>query len=212
MLDVNIPKIGEHMLSKKGKEHNLIVNKQSFLSPLQKKILLFFAVTRPQTIREAVTEMKGNYRSSWEAFKELKKKNLIEPIRQKFYRGRIFPRFWLTERGVILALSKKTNPEILLRKTQEIYPENRNLQFLIETIPLLGENAYHMLYLSVVTNGEIKERDLIPIFAMQRKLSKEENKKFKSILKRYPERYNQTKDAIKRASQNLKDLSDMFGV
>ena len=197
------------MLKKKGKEH---ISKQQFLTPLQKKILLFLTINDPHDINETVKAVEGNYRSIWAVFKELKKKDLIKEINLKEYRGRKYPRYWATEMGIIFALSERVEPEILLKKTREIYPENRNLQFLIETIPILGKSALNMLYLSVETGGKIEEGDLISIFASQRKLSPKKIKKYNSVAKRYPERYKQTQDYIIETKKNLKDLSDLFDV
>ena len=66
----------------------------------------------------------------------------IEKIKEKAYRGRQYPRFWLTENGILLAMSERIKPEILLRKTQEIYPKNRKLQFIIEAIPFLPRVSF----------------------------------------------------------------------
>jgi len=197
------------MLKKQNKEH--ILNKQ-FLTPLQKKILLFLAVHDPMNIKELDDAIEGNYRSTWAVFQELKRKNLIEEITVKHYRGRDIPRFWLSEMGVIFVLSARIKPKVILKKTREIYPENRNLQFLIETVPILGKNGLNMLYLSVVTNCRFEESDLISIFASQSKLSNKKIKKYNSIAKKYPERYKQTQDYIIETKKNLKDLSDLFEV
>jgi len=141
---------------------------------------------------------------------EIEKKNLIKAIGLKVYRGREYPRFWVTENGIVLAMSERAKPEILLRKTRELYSENRELQFLIEVVPILGESAYNMLYLAVVTDGKIDQGDLISIFAAQGKLTDEEIRQYHLILKKYPERYKQHADYIKRVSKNLKDLPDIF--
>jgi hypothetical protein len=200
------------MIEKKEKEHMLMINKNEFLTPLQKKLLLSLAVSKPQTKNEAVRAIGGNYRSGWDALRELEKKNLIKAVSHKLYRGRVYPRYWVTENGILLALSEKTKPGILLRRTQEIYPENRNLQFLIEAIPILGESAFNMVRLAVKTSGKIDKNDLISIFAAQKKLDDEELRRYNSILKKYPERYKQHVDYIKRVRKNLKDLSEMFDV
>jgi hypothetical protein len=200
------------MIEKKEKEHMLMINKNEFLTPLQKKLLLSLAVSKPQTKNEAVRAIGGNYRSGWDALRELEKKNLIKAVSHKLYRGRVYPRYWVTENGILLALSEKTKPGILLRRTQEIYPENRNLQFLIEAIPILGESAFNMVRLAVKTSGKIDQNDLISIFAAQKKLDDEELRRYNSILKKYPERYKQHVDYIKRVRKNLKDLSEMFDV
>ena len=197
-------------MKKKDKEHKLTINKREFLTPLQKKILLFLAINYPHTINETVKATRGNYRSSWDAFKELEKKKLIAPVDQKVYRGREYPRYWVTENGILLALSERVNPEILLKKTQEIYPEKKDLQFLIEMIPILGETAYDMTYLSVITNGKVDQSDLIRMFTLQDKLSLKLIKKYNSILKKYPKRYKQQVDFVKQVSKNVQELLEMY--
>ena len=209
---MNIIKRREHMLKSKGKEHILNINKQKFLSPLQRKILLFLAVNYPADINETVKAIKGNYRSSWDAFKELEKKNLIKPVKSKRYRGRDYDQFWLSANGILIAMSEKVKSKILLRKAQDIYPEKRGLHFLIEVIPVLGESAFDMLFLAVVNKGKFDDSDLISIFASQKKLSNKEIRKYHSILERYPELHQQHVDYIKKASKNLKDLSELFKI
>jgi hypothetical protein len=198
------------MMTKEAEEHKLTINPQDFLTALQRKILLFLAVDYPRTMNSTVRAMSGNYRSSWDAFKELEEKKLIKPVSIKFYKGRKYPQFWATENGILIAMSEGADPKILLRRTQAIYPDNKELQFLVETIPILGESAYNMLYLAVITNGKIEESDLISVFAAQKKLTEEEKRRYNEILKRYPERHKQHADFIKRARKNLKELSDML--
>jgi len=198
------------MIEKKAKEHKLIHNRQEFLTPLQEKILLFLASNYPMTKNETTRGISGNYRSSWDALKELEKKKLIQAVSQKVYRGREYPRYWVTENGILLALSNRLKPETLLRKTKEIYPEKKNLHFLIEIVPILGESAYDMLSLAVVTNGKFEKSDIIQIYASQGKLNDEEIKKYNSILKNYPEIYKHHVDFMKQASKNLKDLLKMY--
>jgi hypothetical protein len=207
---MNITNWGEHMMKNKEKEHKLPNSTQGFITPLQKKILFFLALNQPQTINETVKAISGNYRSSWDAFKELEKKNLINPIDKKYYRGRYYDRFWVTESGVLYALGEKAKSEVLLRRTQEIYPEKKDLQFLIEIIPILGESAHNIVRLEVITNGKVDQNDLISIFATQKKLGAEEMREYSSILRKYPERYKQHVDYIKKASKQLIDLSKML--
>ena len=210
MLCMNITKGGEHMIKKKKKEHNLPTKKPEFLTPLQKKILLFLASNYPMTKNETKKGISGNYRSTWDAFKELEKKGLIQEVSQKNYKGREYPRYWASESGILLAYSERATPDVLLRKTQEIYPEKKDLQFLIEMLPLLGESTYDMAYLSVVTNGKISQTDLTHMFSLQEKLSEKTIKKYNEVLKKYPERYQQQVDFIKQAQKNLKDLLAMY--
>jgi hypothetical protein len=186
--------------------------KRHSFPPLQKRIILHLAQSEPQTINETKESISGHYKSSWNAFNVLKKKGLIKHTTSKNYRGKQYPRFWLTELGIFLALYEGAKPEVLLKTTLEIYPENKNLQFLIEAVPILGKNAFHVLYLTVLTKGEIKQKDITSIFAtqMQEKLTPKKIKQFITILKKYPEPYQQCVDYINQIRKNLGELSDLL--
>ena len=191
-----------------GTEHTL--NTNHFITPLQKKILLFLAVDRPLTINETVKSIKGNYRSSWDAFKELELKKLVKNVGFKTYRNVEYPRYWLTENGVFFAISEKVDSSILFRRVQEIYPEKKELQFLIEVIPILGGNIYDLIKLEVITNGKFDQNYLISIFASNKKLTDDEIKRYNSVLVKHPELYKQHKEYINKTQKNLKNLSDML--
>jgi len=156
--------------------------------------------------------ISGHYKSSWIAFNVLKKKGLIKNVTSKNYRGRQYPCFWLTDLGIFLALHEGAKQEVLLRTTLEIYPENKNLQFIIEAVPILGKNAFDALYLAVLTKGVIKQRDLTSIFAaqMQKKLTPKQLRQFMMVLKKYTEPYQQYADYINQIRKNLRELSDLL--
>jgi hypothetical protein len=172
---------------------------------LQERIILYLAQSRPQTINEIVKGIKGQYKSSWLAFNALKKKGLIETISSKDYHGRQYPCFWLSELGTFLAISEGAKSEALLKATLEIYPNNKNLHFLVEAVPVLGEYAREVLYLVAMTRGAIEQTDLTSIFAAQtiNKLAPQQIKEFVAILKRYPEQRQQIR-------KSLRELSDLI--
>jgi DNA-binding PadR family transcriptional regulator len=178
---------------------------------LQKRIILHLAQNKPQTIYKIAQEIsktkKGipkNYKSSWTAFKALKKKGLIKHITSSKYHGRRYPCFWLTELGVFLALHERAKPEVLLKTTREIYPKNEDLHFLIKGVPILGKHVLDVLYLAVLKRGKINQTDLTTIFAAQMldKFTPEQITKFIATLKEYPKIHQQT-------SKNLTKLSDL---
>ena len=117
-----------------------------------------------------------NYKSLWITFQTLEEKGLIKNTTSKTYRNRQFPCFWLTDLGVLLALHEGTKPEVLLKTTREIYPENKDLHFLIEAAPILGKQALDVLYLAALNRGEINQTDLISIFAAQMQENSPQNK------------------------------------
>ena len=193
-----------HISSKKSKT--------SSFPPLQKRIILHLAQNKPKTINETAKEIsktkKGipkNYKSVWIAFQTLEEKGLIKKTTTKIYRNRQFPCFWLTDLSVLLALHEGTKPEVLLKTTREIYPENKDLHFLIEAVPILGKHALDVLYLAAVNRGEINQTDLISIFAaqVQDKLTPKQITQFIAVLKKYPERHQQTR-------KNLRELANLL--
>lgn len=186
-------------------------SKGNSFPPLQKRIILYLAQSGPQTINETTKGISGHYKSTWTAFNALKKKGLIKNVTSKNYRGRQYPRFWVTELGIFLALHEGAKPEVLLGTTLKIYPKDKNLQCLIEAVPILGKNAFNVLYLAVLNKGVIKQRDLTSIFAaqMQEKFTPKQVRQFIAVLKKYPEPYRQYTDAINQIRKNLRELSDL---
>jgi len=87
----------------KLKHHNL--------PKLQKRIVLCLANQGPMIIRETNTRIKGEYTSTNRAFHELENKEMITKVNSMSYRGRRFPKYWLTTRGSAFALLNNVNPE-----------------------------------------------------------------------------------------------------
>jgi hypothetical protein len=179
--------------------------KEHSFPPLQKRIILYLAQSEPQTINQTRKGISGHYKSSWTAFKSLKRKGLIKETTSRNYRGRQYPCSWLTDLGVLFAIHEGAKPEVLLKTTREIYPENKDLHFLIEAVPILGKHALDVLYLAVLNRGVINQTDLIAIFAgqLQNKLNPKQITQFIEVLKKYPERHQQTR-------KNLRELSDLL--
>ena len=193
--------------------------KSNILPPLQKRIILYLAKHESKTINainSGINPTARNkshyYKSTWTAFKALKGKGMTKEVTLIKYRGNEYPCFWLTELGIFLALHEGAKQEVLLRTTLEIYPENKNLQFIIEAVPILGKHAFKILYLAVLTKGEIEQRDITSLFAtqMQEKLTPKQVKQFITILKKYPEPYQQCVDYVNQIHKNLKELSDLL--
>jgi hypothetical protein len=156
--------------------------------------------------------ISGHYKSSWIAFNVLKKKGLIKDVTSKDYRGRHYPCFWLTERGIFIVLGEGAKSGTLLSRTLEIYPENEDLQFLIEAVPILGRNFFDVLYLAVLNKGPIKQTDatLYLLAQMMRELTREELRQFIIVLKKYPQTHQRWRDYAKQACKILTELSDML--
>ena len=64
------------MSEESGKEPISFGLEKDILPPLQKRIVIHLANTKPRTINETVKAMKGQYKSQWTAFNSLKEKYL----------------------------------------------------------------------------------------------------------------------------------------
>lgn len=186
--------------------------KRNSFPPLQRRIILNLAQNKPQTINETRKGISGHYKSSWIAFNVLKKKGLIKDVTSKDYRGRHYPRFWLTELGIFLALSEGAEPKTLLMRTREVYPEDTGLQFLIETAPILGKNAFDVLYLAALTNGQIEQTDIDSILAkqMRTKFTPEVITQFITVARKYPQQYQKIVDSVNQTQEKISQLSHLL--
>ena len=192
----------QHILTQESKANSF--------PPLQKTIILYLAQSKPQTINEIKKGIKGHYKSTHTSFKALEKKGLVKSITSKLYRGREYPRFWLTELGIFIALIRGAKTEALLKTTSQIYPESKNSQFLIEAVPILGKNAFDVLHLAVSNKGVIEQRHLSLIFANQKELTPKQRTQFIKVLKKHPELYQQCVTTVNQIHKNLKELSDLL--
>ena len=122
-------------------------NSGDILPPLQKRIVLTLAKNEPQTINELVKAMKGSYKSYWIALNSLKEKLMVQTVSSKLYRNREYPQFWVSPAGVLLALFEGESPKNLLEKSLMIYPNDTNLQAILELSPILGTEAFKLQYL-----------------------------------------------------------------
>ena len=201
------------MSKDKGKEPiSFELGKKDLLPPLQKKITLHLAQTEPKTINETAEAMNGQYKSYWLAFGKLEKKQVIKKIDTKPYRGQNFDRFWLTSTGVLVALFEGINFELLLEKTSEIYPNDKNLQIILELAPLLGVDVFKLAFLTLLEKGKLERNDLmmLVIAEMQNDLDGVEPEDIISVLKKHPTAYENTKKYAKTALEKMKKLDSMF--
>jgi hypothetical protein len=199
------------MTKHKATEHNSKDKaEKEFLHPLQRSILLSLATSDPRTINETAKAINGHYRSTWNAINALKEKALITENGLKTHHGRNFPRFWLTEFGVLMALHEGAKPQALLRKTIQMFPEYTDLHFMIEAIPILDPNALNAAYEALLDNRKIEESDKISVLFTQAQigLSSDQKKRFNSVLKKYPKINQLTADFVKNLQKGLKELAD----
>lgn len=187
------------------------IKKSQLLPPLQERIILNLAKNKPQTINETAKAIKGHYKASWLAFKSLEKKGIIKKITSKEYLGIKYPCFWVTELGIFIALLEGVNPATLLEKTLKFYPENKDLQCLLETSLILGTDAYNMAFSIIRKKGKLEPIDTSIIMAtqMQKELSSDEVKQVIKMLKKYPKQHRQLKENIEQLKEILQQFNSV---
>jgi hypothetical protein len=206
-------------MKQKGNQKHMSLGlfKGDILPPLQKKIVLHLAKSEPQTINETVTALKGNYKSSWIAFNKLEEKQIIQKTDTKSYRGREYPRFWLTPTGVLIALFEGINFEVLLERTLKMYPDDKNIQILLELSPVFGTEVFKLAFLTILKKGKLDEDDLTMIVTAELNSPEAQSdfggrrpEDILAILKKHPVAYENTKKYARRAREKIEKLDSLF--
>jgi len=183
------------------------------LPPLQKKVVLYLAQNGPKTINEIKTNIPppAHYKPTWLAIKSLTQKGLVQEVGTKEYRGRKYPKHWLTDEGVMHAyIIEGANPETLLKKTRETFPENQILLYCLEIAPKLNPKVFEIGYSAVKTKGKLEPIDLATILLtqMQTETSVQPFWETVEILKNYPKQYKSFKKQIEQMFENLSRLKE----
>ena len=190
----------EHMSKSNIKSDNL--------PSLQRLIVLNLADSKPQTINETVKAISKSYKATWIAFNSLEKKNLIEKIDVKNYRGREYPRFWLTAEGIVMALMEGASFDKLLEQAKVLHPDAKILHCFLEIMPYTNPEILKLAYSIVKGKKEVGVNEVATLTFSQsaKQMDFETGKKLKATLEKYPEEYNKFKAKIQLAIAQLSQL------
>jgi len=162
----------------------------------QRKIVLWLAQAGPTIIRETNTKIKGEYTSTNRAFHELEAKGLIKRVSVMEYRKREFPKFWLTDGGLALAIIYKANIELLREYAQKLYGKQMKYNFLFDMAKALPPDKLGELLTMFKTTEEGNPKlKAIPITNAEREAV------FKVLMK-YPE----IRKTIKEKLRNFMEI------
>lgn len=175
---------------------------------LEKLIVRNLIDKEPQTKNETSKAIHKKYKPTWYALKNLEKQKLIKQATTKPYNNIEYPRYWLTDEGIIKALIEGANSYKLLEQTKRIYPENENIHCFLEIAPLFDPQVLRITYSSVKGKGKLGFREIIMLFLSQPSIAMdaEKTKKLTTILKKYPDEYNILKNAVQEMINQLKQL------
>ena len=187
-------------------------NKGKILPPLQKRIILHLSKNGAQTINETKKGLKGHYKSTWTAFNALEQKGLTKKTDLKIYRNREYPRFWLTQAGIFVALVEGADATNLLQTTLKRYPNDKTLQCCLELSPLLGLEGFKIALSAIQDKGKLDDSDKMKIILAhaQKDVSVKQFRKLIEILKRYPKEYYRTKIHLSQINKVLTKLESLI--
>ncbi len=135
------------------------------LPRLQKRILLYLAEREPQTINETVETISEYYRSSWIAFRALEKKRLIQKVGNKTYHSKDYACFWLTAKGMIIALTEGAKRTNLLKRAAEVYSSNAVAHNASQAV-YAGGKGFNEMITAVLNKNKMNHTDMTAIVAL----------------------------------------------
>jgi predicted transcriptional regulator len=192
----------------KSKHMSKTQSRSDNLHSLQKRIILHLAENEPQTQNEIAEATSKSYKPAWTAIKSLQKRKLIGKADVKDYRGRKYPRYWLTDEGMIMALMEGASSDKLLTQTKSLYPDEKIVHCFLEMMPFIDPEVTRMAYSSVKGKGKFGFIEVATLFLSQAAMPMdiETAKKLKNVLKKYPDQYTMLKLAIQTMIDQLSQL------
>lgn len=189
------------------------------LYPLQKRIVLNLSNNGPQNINQTFKKMKTqSYEPSYKpiniAFHSLQEKGILTKVNSDSdkYKGRQYPKFWLTEQGILTALKEGASPTDLLIQTRKVYPDNQILQYFLEMAPNLSQNIITITLTALKNKGKLEPSDLGAIFATQMETNTTLDKFTNALetLKKYPKEHENFKKQIALMRKNLAKVAKII--
>ena len=160
------------------------------------------------TKNETATTLNAHHKSTSNVFKKLQTMKLITKVGLKDYQNVKYPLFWVTKDGAVAALCEGADEKRVLKRALEIYPNNRNLHFALEIMPIFGLEAFKLVCTAFAKKGKLEDSDNAQIYAtqMQNKFTPEEESQFTDVLDRYPEQQKPFVDTFKKMNINMEKL------
>jgi len=174
--------------------------------------LIHLAKEGPKTRNEVAQELGSAYKNILFSFNSLKKKGLIKEIAEKKHRRRIFPKYWLTEEGVVLAFIEGASKDKLFETAKKFYLDDENLLYFIRFASLLNPQVFKIGYDAVKRKGKLEPLDLTTIMLAQAEseVSMEKFKEGLMLLKEYPKLCESFKQIIKNWDKAMRLVSEVL--
>jgi hypothetical protein len=183
--------------------------KSNNLPSLQKRIVLHLAETEPKTMNETAKAISKQYRPTWTAFKSLAKKNLIEKTSLiKKHRRQEYPRYWLTNKGIVMALMEGADPDNLLKQHKILCPDAEGTHFFLEVASLIHPEVMKIVYSSIRGRDKLGINEIIILYLSQPSIAIDDKiaNEFIATLKKYPNQYTMFKNTAQKMINQLSKL------
>ena len=175
------------------------------LQSVEKLIVLNLARNKPQTKRETAKAISKHYKSTWDAYKRLEEKKLIQPASTKPYNTIDYPRYWLTDEGIMRALIEGAKPERMLKQVKILYPDAKPTHVFLTIAQFVHSEVLKMVYSSVKGKNKIGLREILIVFLSQPSIAMDDDaaKKIATALKEYPEEYALIREKLEEMKNQL---------
>jgi Tfp pilus assembly ATPase PilU len=190
----------------KGEHTSKGVTENQYLPPLQKQILLYLAENHPQSKYSVSKGMKGYYKSVYDAIDDLTGKKILVEIKEEEYRNQKHSAYWLTPAGVFIALVQGANAKKVLNRVIEVYPDNKELQCLVEVTTVIGTDMHQIGYQAILKKGKCEKSDISLMMGtiFLGDLSLDEIMEIIVLMKKYPEQFGDFKEQMDEIIGNMK--------
>lgn len=184
-------------------------SKYDSLPKHQNKIVLCLAEKGPMIVRETNTLLHGEYTSTNRAFHELAKKEFIMKVDAMEYRKRQFPRFWLTDKGILYALTRDAKRNTLLEKAETIFAKDKDKQIFLKLLSKMPEQSLRIIFSLYSPGKEVSFEDVFSL-VFSASTSKEKNRQLieesLDLLAESPEYGKKANEVLDRISSLIDDL------
>lgn len=102
------------------------------LGEFQITLLKNIAENEPTTINRIKEALDKDYKQVFSAHEKLQNMGYIHEVDSVDYRGRVFPIYWLTELGILKALTEGANPDRIKDVAYQVYPDKENIEWIAE--------------------------------------------------------------------------------
>jgi hypothetical protein len=186
------------------------------LPRLQKQIVLSLAQDGPQTRNEIAHTIGSAPKDVYVAFKSLKTKDLVEETDKKFYRQQRFDIYWISDKGLFMAIFNDVDFNLLKLRVNEVFQGKKEREarlLLLELLEITGKQTLKLVYHRLMQQPKVTDETILSLF-YQAIMDEEKRggaalmRKVGTLLRtKYPDYYPIFQKGTQKAAQKLIDAA-----